>query len=164
MVRPRKPSVDDLNIYKLTRQCLLPYTRKHFPDMKLSRSSMRKRLREGVTLVDRGRGGFKGYVHALMRNETLWIDLLAVRKSYRRTGVGFRLMLEVEEWGKRNGAKQAMLYVNEENKGAKQFYERCGFRYKHTNRSLHCDLYAKPFATNAPSTPYPLSLFPVQSF
>ncbi len=143
MIRQRKASVDDLAIYKLTRRSLLPYTRKHFPAMKLSRSVLRERLAEGVTLVARGKSGFKGYVHALLRNDTLWIDLLAVRKPYRRTGVGDRLMQNAEEWGKLKGAKQALLYVNEENNGAKQFYSRRGYQYWQSNRTLHCDVFMK---------------------
>ncbi|GIQ67636.1 GNAT family N-acetyltransferase [Xylanibacillus composti] len=151
MIRSRKPGLDDPMIYRLTRLSLLPYTRRHFPDMKLSRNSVRERLQNGVTLVKRSGGRFKGFVHFLVRGESLWIDLLAVRKLYRRSGIGEQLMQKAEDWGRRKGARQAMLYVNVENEGAKRFYQRRGYRYAHTDRKLHCDLFVKPLVADDPA-------------
>ncbi|OPZ65276.1 MAG: ribosomal-protein-alanine N-acetyltransferase [Candidatus Aerophobetes bacterium ADurb.Bin490] len=63
-------------------------------------------------------------------------DLVAAEK-FRRKGYGRQMMLNLLEFGKRNGAENAYLQVLETNTAALSLYDSLGFRpaYKYWYRS-----------------------------
>ncbi|MBP9791986.1 MAG: GNAT family N-acetyltransferase [Rickettsiales bacterium] len=79
--------------------------------------------------------GANGYVmYGEIYTDQLWVD-----KSYRRIGVGKKLMDAIHQYGKKEGCHlatvQTMSFQN-----AKDFYERCGYvveleRFGYNNKS-----------------------------
>ena len=57
-----------------------------------------------------------------------FLSNLAVRKNYRNKGVGRIALAEVETLARKAGLSQVSLIVNIENRSAKRFYERVGFK------------------------------------
>lgn len=58
----------------------------------------------------------------------LYLEELVVGRAWRRRGIGRALLEAVEEWGRRQGARQTLLTVWEGNREAQAFYARLGFR------------------------------------
>ena len=56
-----------------------------------------------------------------------------VAPEHRRTGLGSRLMNEVQRWAQTRGAGELRLMVTNNNAKAISFYERCGFVFTGTN-------------------------------
>ena len=56
-----------------------------------------------------------------------YVSDCVVSKSYRRCGVGSALIAAAEEKAMQWGENELYHYVNTENKGAVEFYRRCGF-------------------------------------
>ena len=56
-----------------------------------------------------------------------------VAPEHRRTGLGTRLMNEVQRWAQTRGAGELRLMVTNNNAKAISFYERCGFVFTGTN-------------------------------
>jgi ribosomal protein S18 acetylase RimI-like enzyme len=56
-----------------------------------------------------------------------------VASEHRRTGLGTRLMNEVQRWAQSRGAGELRLMVTDNNAKAISFYERCGFVFTGTN-------------------------------
>jgi ribosomal protein S18 acetylase RimI-like enzyme len=55
-----------------------------------------------------------------------------VAPEHRRTGLGTRLMNEVQRWAQTRGAGELRLLVTDNNAKAISFYERCGFVFSGT--------------------------------
>ena len=51
-----------------------------------------------------------------------------VSPSHRGRGVGRRMMEGVEDWARRHGARSTSLWVVDENRAARRFYEALGYR------------------------------------
>lgn len=71
-----------------------------------------------------------GVVLLSFREKRARIDLMGVAPSFRREGVGFRLVDEAVRIAKWKGCEQIVLEVPEEDKRAIGFYEKFGFRQK----------------------------------
>jgi ribosomal protein S18 acetylase RimI-like enzyme len=56
-----------------------------------------------------------------------------VAPEQRKTGLGSRLMNEVQRWAQSRGAAELRLMVTSNNARAISFYERCGFFFTGTN-------------------------------
>jgi ribosomal protein S18 acetylase RimI-like enzyme len=56
-----------------------------------------------------------------------WVLSMWVAPSHRRSGLGARLMDEVERWARNLSICELHLHVTSNNSTAQAFYERCGF-------------------------------------
>jgi len=56
-----------------------------------------------------------------------WVLSMWVEPSHRRSGLGARLMDEVERWARSLAICELYLHVTSNNSTAQTFYERCGF-------------------------------------
>ena len=68
------------------------------------------------------------YIAARATAGELHINNVAVRESYRRSGIGKLLLAQAIEEGKRLGATTAFLEVRSGNLAAQALYEKCGFK------------------------------------
>ena len=66
-----------------------------------------------------------------------YIDHLSVVPTYRRCGIGRRLVAQAVEWAKGLGLPGLMLETQDDNLPAVCFYERCGFRLGGFDRFLY---------------------------
>jgi GNAT superfamily N-acetyltransferase len=55
------------------------------------------------------------------------LDVIGVRESHRRRGIGERLVRAAEEWALAGGAEWLQLGVYEFNQSAQRFYEKLGY-------------------------------------
>lgn len=69
--------------------------------------------------------GYACYWHVL---DEAHITNIAVKKGYRRRGVGCRLLTQMIQTAKLRGAKRATLEVRLSNEAAQRLYERHGFQ------------------------------------
>jgi ribosomal protein S18 acetylase RimI-like enzyme len=90
--------------------------------------------RTHVCLVAAVQNQVVGFVTGSLCRET-WLAVkraelvnLFVAESYRRHGVGNKLVAAFKTWSKQKGARRVKLYVNAHNKDAIPFYEKNGFR------------------------------------
>jgi ribosomal protein S18 acetylase RimI-like enzyme len=138
MIRKRIAVRDDRRILRMVRRYLLPYKRVFFPEAAASKKELAQRLRRGVTYVCcDGRGRAIGFCHAMIVRGRLWIDLLAVERTERGKGWGRALISRAEAYGIRKGCREAGLYVDETNAGARRFYARQGYAVAEYLRELH---------------------------
>ena len=56
-----------------------------------------------------------------------WVLSMWVAPAHRRTGLGARLMDEVERWAQNLAMCELYLHVTSNNSTAQNFYEKCGF-------------------------------------
>ena len=56
-----------------------------------------------------------------------WVLSMWVAPAHRRSGLGVRLMNEVERWAQNLAICELYLHVTSNNSTAQNFYERCGF-------------------------------------
>ena len=67
-------------------------------------------------------GRFNGYGH-------IYVDELWVEPTFRGRGIAKCLMKKADELLTKSNSAGIRLYVNQNNKSAKDLYERCGFSY-----------------------------------
>lgn len=60
---------------------------------------------------------------------TIWIQVMAVRKAYRRQGIGTRLIFAVQEWCRQNDYKRVMLEMQSKNYPGVRFAQKLGFEF-----------------------------------
>jgi diamine N-acetyltransferase len=65
--------------------------------------------------------------HIHRQRKLMIVDTLGVAETHRGTGVGRALMQAAEQWGVKNGAREAFLTVWDFNESAIAFYERLGY-------------------------------------
>lgn len=143
MIRKRLPMQDDQEIYAMVRRYLLPMKRVHFPNAKLQRSDMKRRLKKGVTYISATKEGITGFCHAFIKKGVLWIDLIAVKTNQRGQGTGRKLLARAETYGKRRGCETSNLFVDEMNDGGIRFYLGNGYIVKQHVRLIHCYMLEK---------------------
>jgi ribosomal protein S18 acetylase RimI-like enzyme len=56
-----------------------------------------------------------------------WVLSMWVAAAHRRSGLGARLMDEVERWAQNLAICELYLHVTSNNSTARNFYEKCGF-------------------------------------
>jgi ribosomal protein S18 acetylase RimI-like enzyme len=143
-IRKRRAGWDDRKIYSLVKNELWPYTQRTFPDSKINFRTVRDRLNGGVTFVaDIGRTRTAGFLACVVKDESLFIDLLAVDPRCRRQGAGAALMQFAEKFGRKNGCRHSLLYVNDDNRNARRFYGRLGYRKLRYESFIKCYLLIK---------------------
>ena len=64
-----------------------------------------------------------------------FIDEIFVEESYRRKGIGTKLLEEAEAWAKKRGIFSIGLFVSTKNKGAFSAYRKSGFFEHHMKMS-----------------------------
>jgi ribosomal protein S18 acetylase RimI-like enzyme len=144
MIRLRKPARDDQKIYKMIRKELLPLTQQSFPNLRFNRQDMRNRLKRGKTFVVKMyRKAPLGFIHLMDKNETLWVDMLAMDRNERGKGWGKKLLLKAEKLARLQEFKFVSLHVDELNIKAQMFYEHLGYRMLHHDPRTKCYLYTK---------------------
>lgn len=91
------------------------------------------RIRESIrntsknVVVARKDGGLAGFGIMTYREDTANLDLLAVKRSYRRRGVGTQVVLWLEKVACSAGIANIFVQVRQTNSGATRFYENLGF-------------------------------------
>lgn len=144
LIRKRIPGTDDRRIYSLIFNELIPHTRRSFPNKPIRRDNIRHRIREGITFVAANNKRLPlGFVKTMVDENTLFIDMLAVRKSSHRRGMGSALMAKAEAYGSNKGCMVSILYVDEHNDKAQQFYDRRGYSRVNFEPEIRCYLLMK---------------------
>ncbi len=144
MIRRCRPGLDNRAIFRMVVLELLPQTRRAFPHLRLDRKQVQARLKRATTFVAvRGKRPPSGFIAVVPRRELLYIDMLAVKRSEQGAGLGSGLIRRAEQYGARCGCREAFLYVDEGNEGAKRFYASNGFVEIRYIPRIKCYLYAK---------------------
>jgi len=119
---------------------LLPLSRKSFPHATMTQSKLLKRIRAARTLVfvmpSKRPQAFISYI--LESPDTMLIDMLAVSHSFKRKGIGTRLMKYAEASAQKKGRRLAYLRVDEYNHGGLSFYSKKGYQISSFNSALRC--------------------------
>jgi ribosomal protein S18 acetylase RimI-like enzyme len=128
MIRRRIAERDDRVLVALIRSELLPHTKRTMPDVVLNRDILAKRLSGNTTYVLLGAGmRLIGFVSCLIRGKTLNIDMIAVDRKSQGRGHGSKLMKLAERYGVAQGCDRVILYVDQSNRSAQQFYLSKGY-------------------------------------
>ena len=85
------------------------------------------------------RSKLAGYIVARLGADELHINNVAVRKDFRRRGIGRRLLNRILEEGKRSGAVTAYLELRAGNHAALALYQNCGFRVTSRRKKYYSD-------------------------
>ncbi|MGB8929922.1 MAG: GNAT family N-acetyltransferase [Anaeromyxobacteraceae bacterium] len=106
------------------------------PDPRRQRRGLARMLEEPerrAVLVAERRGAVIGMVTAQLVVSTAeggascWIEDMVVEEDARRSGVGRRLLLAAEAWGRARKATRLQLLADRVNRPALQFYRRLGW-------------------------------------
>ncbi|MCE5209315.1 MAG: GNAT family N-acetyltransferase [Chloroflexi bacterium] len=65
----------------------------------------------------------------LPETQTVWVMVMAVRKNYRRQGVGSALIFAVQDWCRKNAAKKIILEMQSKNYPGIRFAQKLGFEF-----------------------------------
>ncbi len=82
---------------------------------------------DGVFLVARSRSGLVGFASARLLVDEVHVLRVTVAASWRRQGVGARLLEGLVAWARVVGARDVVLEVRESNEAARALYVRAGF-------------------------------------
>ena len=93
-----------------------------------SRVARRIRSSDSVVLSARSRGQIVGFAIMRFGSEEAHLDLLAVKPTYQRAGIGRRLIEWLEESALVAGVSIVYLEVRAGNQRAQRFYENLGYR------------------------------------
>lgn len=144
MLRKRVPKRDDGEICELVERLLLPFAWQTKPGLRLSRSTIRNRLKLCTTFVDAAAGDKAvGFIALKRERERLLIDMLAVNSKYQGQGVGSRLMNQAQRTAKAYGLREIVLWVDEDNLQAQRFYIKHGYEAVYYEQRLRCYLLRK---------------------
>lgn len=128
-IRTRIPEQDDKELFQLIVTRLIPFARQARPTVKFKRSEIIGRWRKCRVYVAEGTNGKPvGFISCKAEGATLSIDMLAVSRTAEGRGIGSALIETAERYGRRQGAVQMRLGVDEPNWHARQFYEMKGFQ------------------------------------
>lgn len=116
-----------------------PGERRSNPDRERARINWWRMSANSQILAAEDRGALVGYVMAtggtVARNRhCVTIEGLAVRKAWRRRGVGSGLLARILEWADQSGVRRLELSVLAPNLEALSLYERHGFRREGVKR------------------------------
>lgn len=92
-----------------------------------------------TTRSQRPRHSLAGYIVARMGSDELHINNVAVRESYRRQGIGRRLLQRILAEGKKSSVPCAYLELRAGNTAALELYEKCGFRMTSRRERYYSD-------------------------
>ncbi|WP_028593066.1 GNAT family N-acetyltransferase [Paenibacillus assamensis] len=138
MLRVRTPEQDDEIIWSLVENELIPKSNLSW-DIPQLKKEMPTRLSKGFTyvkadLVNRP----VGFIHAIVIDRILFIDMLAVHSHLQRKGIGQMLLQSAEKQAIQQSCSSAKLAVDAGNKPAQRFYERAGYKSTQYLASLQC--------------------------
>jgi putative acetyltransferase len=102
------------------------------------------RMQEGPVWVALGEGVMLGTGAAVVKSESIYIRGMAVLPSARGSGVGKRLLRQIEAWAVSEGYTRLFLSTTPFLNSAIRLYEKSGFR--RTDEGLH-DLFGTPLFT-----------------
>lgn len=139
MIRWKRPQ--DLNgIVRLVRTQLVPLSPWAHPRDSRLRDEIEDRLRRGNTLVAaKSRFGEPfAFLHFVVQDSSLFVDLLAVDPAQQNRHWGTQLMQRAEEYGQAHGCRTAYLYVDEGNYRGQRFYTRLGYVMTQYVKELRC--------------------------
>lgn len=143
MIRRRIPNVDDTEIHQLVWQELIPLTKNNYMWMEFSLNDLKERLRGQNTYVVVENGQFCGFVTCSIKENKLFIDMLAVDPSKQGRGYGKKLMREGEHFGRRHGCREVTLMVDDVNTNGQQFYLALGYTFSHAVPQVYCHVMHK---------------------
>lgn len=103
------------------------YTTEAFAAVTPDTGEVAKRFEEGPTWVATIEEEILGTVSVVPEPEWLYIRSLAVRPTAFRLGIGSKLLMAVEEYGREHGFGKLFLYTTYFSKGAIELYEKNGF-------------------------------------
>ena len=105
----------------------------------ISRDELIENYQNGGTLLVADDEGVRGYIdiRAHAWNQILYINNLAITASYRRKGVGTRLMRAALDWGRQQKLRAAILDTSTKNYPAICFYQKQGFTFCGFNDQLY---------------------------
>lgn len=128
MIRNRIPEKDDEQLFNIIITRLMPFAKQARPDVRFKRQEVRRRWRACKVYVAQGAGhNLDGFISCKLEGTVLVIDMLGVSRQAEGRGLGSALIATAESYGRRNGAKQARLAVDEPNPHAIRFYMAKGF-------------------------------------
>ncbi|RUS45456.1 N-acetyltransferase [Cohnella sp. AR92] len=139
MIRWKQPR-DIKGIVKLVRTQLVPKSPWQHPRDGRLHSEIVDRLRKGATLVasrSRSEEPF-GFLHLIVQDKVLFIDLLAVDPTHQNRRWGTELMSRAEEYGRKKGCIKSILYVDKDNAKAQRFYSKLGYSNAQYVEALVC--------------------------
>ncbi|HKC62276.1 MAG TPA: ribosomal protein S18-alanine N-acetyltransferase [Pyrinomonadaceae bacterium] len=84
-------------------------------------------------------GRIAGFIASRLVADELHVNNVAVRKEFRRLGIGRALLESVIEEGARRGARHAFLEVRAGNRAAQALYRRCGFSVAGLRKNYYSD-------------------------
>lgn len=76
------------------------------------------------------KGKMLGHIFFTIKNDTCFLNLIAVLKTYEGKGLGYELFSRCLELSKIHKCKRIELIVHGNNTRAKNFYDNLGFKYK----------------------------------
>jgi ribosomal protein S18 acetylase RimI-like enzyme len=125
MIRLRVPPLDDLHLYRLIVNRLVPYAKLSQPNLDISKKSILQRLDRSRVFVAarRGQPAF-GFISLKANRKVLLIDMLAVEAAGENKGWGSQLMLAGEHYGKQMDCHISQVFVDELNYYAIDFYSK----------------------------------------
>ncbi|MBN3523178.1 GNAT family N-acetyltransferase [Paenibacillus apiarius] len=144
MIRLRRPKSDDESIWLIIKSELLP--RSHLAwDPEQVRKELPRRLK-GITYVATNRlHRTVGFVHLLVQEQTLVIDMLAVSRQAQGQGYGRQLLNRAEQYGRKHRCRSSRMLVDYGNREAERFYERNGYRLIRYVAAVVCNEMEKTF-------------------
>jgi ribosomal-protein-alanine N-acetyltransferase len=80
-----------------------------------------------------------GFIASSLIADELHINNVAVRKEYRRSGIGHALLATAVKEGASRGARRAFLEVRVSNTPAQALYARCGFKIIGQRKGYYSD-------------------------
>jgi ribosomal protein S18 acetylase RimI-like enzyme len=145
MIRWKTPG-DDSGIVDLVRTQLVPLSPRNHPRDGRLTQDVKTRLRRGATLVasKSRRGEPFGFLHMELRDDILFIDLLAVDSTLQNRHWGTELMQKAEQYGLAKGCTQARLFVDDTNHRGMRFYHKLGYSVVQHLKQLNCYELFKP--------------------
>lgn len=125
-------------IVRIVRLELIPLSPHPHPTGRKLHKEMETRLKQGSTLVAEEAGRVCAFLHLIIQQQTLFVDLLAVESSRQSKGFGSKLMMRAENHAVGVGCRRAVLYVDRGNDRGLRFYERLGYSVIAYHESLKC--------------------------
>ncbi|MCR8843855.1 GNAT family N-acetyltransferase [Paenibacillus sp. SC116] len=146
MLRLRIPEQDDEIIWSLVEAELIPKSNLNW-DIPQLKNEMPKRLSKGFTYVKVDLVNQPiAFIHAVVIERILFIDMLAVHSYLQRRGIGQILLQSAEKQAILQSCSSSKLAVDAGNEPARRFYERAGYKSRQYLVNLQCWEMFKPFS------------------
>lgn len=135
---------DQSAVVRIVRKELIPLSPHPHPEGRKLRKEIEMRLRQGSTLIAEEANQVCAFLHLIIQQQTLFVDLLAVDRTWQSKGYGSKLMVRAEQHAIGVGCRRAALYVDRGNDRGIRFYERLGYSVVAYHESLLCYEMVKP--------------------